>query len=83
MSTHPPLKSLHTTQTLVKIKIEAFSRLTDDELVASLGPGQSGSLKVRPDGTILDGHHRIAVLRIRGVDVDALPREVIDREVVP
>lgn len=44
----------------------------------SLIPGQKDCLKTRPDGTILDGHHRIHILRQRGVDVDvdALPREV-------
>jgi len=46
-------------------------------LTSSLLPGVRDSLKVRPDGTILDGHHRIRVLRDRGVDVDALPREII------
>jgi hypothetical protein len=43
----------------------------------SLAPGEPGSLKVRDDGTILDGHHRIALLRDRGIDVDQLPREVL------
>ena len=43
-------------------------------------PGQEGCLKTRADGTILDGHHRIYVLRSRGMDVDNLPREVIVKE---
>jgi hypothetical protein len=46
----------------------------------SLLPGQKDCLKTRPDGTILDGHHRIYILRIRGVDVDALTREIILKE---
>jgi len=54
--------------------------LTTDVLQNSLLPGQTGSLKTRPDGTILDGHHRIYILRRRGVDVDALPREIIVKE---
>jgi hypothetical protein len=45
-----------------------------------LPTGQQGSLKARPDGTIVDGHHRIKVLRDRGVDVDALPREIIPKD---
>ncbi|HET6979725.1 MAG TPA: hypothetical protein VFI24_25560 [Pyrinomonadaceae bacterium] len=45
----------------------------------SLSPGEPGSLKVRSDGTILDGHHRVEILRARGVDVDQLPREVITK----
>jgi hypothetical protein len=36
-----------------------------------------GALKARPDGTIIDGHHRIKVLRERGIDVDGLPREMV------
>jgi hypothetical protein len=43
----------------------------------SLEPGKIGALKTRPDGTVIDGHHRIVILRERGVDVDQLPREVL------
>jgi hypothetical protein len=49
------------------------------ELRSSLAPGQQGSLKVRPDGTVLDGHHRISVLAERGEDIHQLPREIIER----
>ena len=31
------------------------------------------ALRARPDGTIMNGNHRIQVLRERGVDVDSLP----------
>jgi hypothetical protein len=51
--------------------------LTTDVLTQSLLPGQKDCLKIRPDGTILDGHHRIYVLRRRGVNVEALPREIV------
>jgi ParB-like chromosome segregation protein Spo0J len=51
-------------------------------LIDSLKPGQQGSLKVRPDGTIVDGHHRIKILRDRGVDVDSLPCEIIPKDAV-
>ena len=53
-----------------------MERRTTDVLRNSLLPGQKDSLKTRPDGTILDGHHRIYILRGRGVDVDPLPREI-------
>lgn len=53
---------------------------TTEALVRSLLPGQEHSLKARPDGTLLEGHHRLHVLRRRGVDVDALPREIIVKE---
>jgi hypothetical protein len=75
----PPLKPLHSDQSLSAVKLAQFERLTNELLLHSLLLGQSGSLKARPDGTLLDGHHRIAVLRLRGVDVDALPREIVTK----
>jgi len=60
-----------------------YGRLSDRELIDSLRPGQPGALKVRPDGTIVDGHHRVKVLRDRGLDVDSLPREVVPKEPLP
>ncbi|HYR77010.1 MAG TPA: hypothetical protein VEM96_14315 [Pyrinomonadaceae bacterium] len=45
----------------------------------SLKAGQSCSLKARPDGTLIEGHHRIKVLRERGIDVDSLPREIVPK----
>ena len=77
---HPPLKSLHAESALSQTKLGTFSRLSSDELIKSLKPGQPGSLKTRPDGTVIDGHHRLRVLRERGIDIDALPREVIPKE---
>ena len=73
-----PLKSLHPTASLSQPKLAAFSRLSTEELVASLRPGEPGALKVKLDGTIMDGHHRVHLLRERGVDVDALPREPLE-----
>lgn len=73
----PPLKPLHADCSLIESKLGPFRRLSTPELIASLKPGQAGALKSRPDGTMLDGHHRIFVLRERGVEVDALPREII------
>lgn len=75
----PPLKSLHSDNSLVALKLQVFEKLATDLLKASLVPGQANCLKVRPDGTILDGHHRVQVLRGRGEDVDALPREIVER----
>jgi len=50
------------------------------KLIDSLRPGQAGALKARADGTVLEGHHRLLVLRERGVDIDALPREAFPLE---
>ena len=76
----PPLKPLHPDNSLNIGKLSKFDCLSTEVLLASLVPGQNeGCLKTRPDGTILDGHHRICILRNRGVDVDELPREIIVR----
>lgn len=73
----PPLKMLHSDSFLSQVKLDQFAKLSNEELVESLRPGQRGALKAKGDGTMMDGHHRIKVLRDRGVDVDALPREII------
>ena len=75
----PPLKSLHPNSSLNAGKLAKMERATTDVLLASLANGEH-CLKTRPDGTILEGHHRIHVLRHRGVDVDSLPRLVIVKE---
>ena len=62
------------------MKLAQFRAQGTAELVQSLEPGQSGALRTRPDGTVLEGHHRLAVLREREIDVDALPREVLPSE---
>ena len=82
-SNHSPLKPLHVDSSLIQSKLDKYTRLSDQELIVSLMPGQRGSLKVRPDRTIVDGHHRIKVLRDRGFDVDSLPREIIPKDANP
>jgi hypothetical protein len=76
----PPLRPVHQDDHLIEAKLERYRKATTEELIESLLPGKPGGLKARPDGTVLDGHHRIKVLRERGVNVDALPREVIPKE---
>jgi hypothetical protein len=65
---------------LNRVKLDRFRGLSTDELKSSLAPGGEGSLKARPDGTVLDGHHRISVLLERGVDIDKLTREIMDKD---
>jgi hypothetical protein len=77
---NPPLRFLHSADTLSPVKLVQFRSANTGDLIESLSPGKPGALKVRPDGTVLEGHHRLAVLRERGVDIDALPRDVIPRE---
>ncbi len=74
------LRFLHTDDTLNRGKLELFRPLSSEELKRSLFPAEKGSLKARPDGTLLDGHHRVRVLIERGEDVDILPREIMERE---
>jgi len=76
----PVPQPLHPDSSLSPAKLNQISSVPTEILLHSLQPGKKDCLKTRPDGTILDGHHRIKVLRSRGVDVDALPREVIVRE---
>ena len=78
-SSNPPLKPVHPDAALIPLKLSGMEQTATEELIRSLAPGQKDCLKARPDGTILDGHHRIHILRKRGIDVDALAREVIER----
>ncbi len=76
----PPLKPLHQDSALSKAKLQKYGGSSPQKLIGSLAPGQPGSLKTRPDGTMVDGHHRIKILRDRGIDVDQLPREIIHKD---
>ena len=44
--------------------------------------GTMAGTDTRPDGTIVDGHHRIKILRDRGIDVNARPREIVETEAI-
>lgn len=72
-----PLKLLHSDASLSQVKLRQYDKLSTEELIDSLQPGQPGSLKAKADGTVMDGHHRIKILTQRCVDVDFLPREIV------
>ncbi len=57
-----------------------FGKATTQELIESLLPGRPGSLKARPDGTMIDGHYRITVLMGRGIDVESFTREILAKD---
>lgn len=76
----PPLKPLHAESSLIGSKLDEYGKLSDPQLIDSLKLGPTGSHKVRPDGTIVDGHHRIRILRDRAVDVNSLPREIVPKD---
>ncbi|MEV6379839.1 polymorphic toxin-type HINT domain-containing protein [Streptomyces sp. NPDC051773] len=71
----PPLQSLHPDSSLDKSSLNFWHKQDTDDIVHSLRPGAHEPLIVKPDGTIMNGNTRVAVLRSRGYDVDSLPRE--------
>jgi hypothetical protein len=77
----PPLKRLHPDSTLEsgsnKFSLEYWRKQKTEDIVESLKPGRRDSLKVKPDGTVMDGNTRIKALEERGYDVNSLPREPI------
>ena len=73
------LKPLHADSTLLALKLRYFESQSTEAILGTLLPGKPDCLKTRPDGTILDGHHRILVLKKRGIAVDYLPGETITR----
>jgi len=79
MSSQPPLILTHPESSLSPAKLTELEKVSTDDLKKSLEPGQKGSLKVRADGTVLDGHHRLYILKNRGMEVNALPREKIEQ----
>jgi hypothetical protein len=78
-----PLRPLHSGATLSQSKLDQFAKMENQDLIESLKPGQPGSLKVSPDGLMIDGHHRVQILRDRGIDVNALPREIVAKDQPP
>jgi hypothetical protein len=54
-----------------------WSSKSNDEIIKSLSPGHSESLKVKPDGRVMQGNTRITILMERGYPVDNLPRELL------
>jgi hypothetical protein len=79
-STPDPPRFLHAEKTLNQVKPDLFRRLSTEKIKSSLAPGKPGSLKTRPDGTVLDGHHRLTVLIERGENINEMRREIIERE---
>jgi RHS repeat-associated protein len=77
----PNLKSAH--KELNKNTLEHIRKWSTEKIINSLKPGSSQALTVKPDGTIVQGNHRIEVLRERGVNVNQLPRETYTPSKLP
>ena len=82
MNGYPPLRRIHSNRTLEagfsRLSLEHWRRLSTDEIVRSLRPGNPEALRVTPDGRIMNGNTRIKVLEERGFDINSLPREVLE-----
>lgn len=62
------------------MRLDLSRNWSNQELQESLQPDQKGCLKARNDGTVLDGHHRLAVLRERAIDIHILPRVILVKD---
>jgi RHS repeat-associated protein len=72
----PPLRTIHK-MSLKQSSLSFWRGKSTAEIVDSLKPGVKEPLIVKPDGRVMQGNHRIEVLRERGFDVDSLPREIL------
>ena len=75
----PPLRPLHPKaydSGAAKLSLGYWRQQPTARIIETLKPGAKEALLVFPDGLIANGNTRIMVLIERGVDVDALPREV-------
>jgi len=79
MDCSPKLRFLHSEDAMNPVKLKVFRQHSSEAIKLALRPGQPGSLKARPDGTVLDGHHRLSVLLERGENINELPREILEK----
>ena len=76
----PPIRRMHPDTTyerdrVAKDSLDYWRKQPTDKIIDSLKPGGDESLRVRPDGTIVQGNTRTKILQERGVDINSLPRE--------
>jgi hypothetical protein len=74
-----PRERLHSDEDLDDDSLDYWRGKSTDETIDSLEPGEEEALRVRPDGTIINGNHRAKVLEERGIDINSLPAEVIPK----
>ena len=76
-SERPPLTLAHTEETIQNhAGYDYWKRRSTDDILDSLLPGAGEPLRVRPDGTVVQGNTRVFILRQRGYEVDSLPRTI-------
>ena len=73
------LKKLHSEETIKsgsnRYSYDFWKGKSNAEILQSLKPGQIEALRVKPDGTVMNGNTRLQVLEERGIDTNKLPRE--------
>ena len=76
----PPLKQIHSKETLTtgssRYSYDHWSKQSTGDIVRSLRPGLEESLKIKPDGRVMNGNTRTTILQERGFDINSLPMEV-------
>jgi hypothetical protein len=77
----PPLRRIHSDETIEsgesEFSLKYWRRQTTQAIVQSLRRGTDESLKVKPDGRVINGNVRIKILEERGFDVNSLDREKV------
>jgi len=66
------LKLLHSENAFSRKTLEGLRKLSNEELVKSLTTPGDQRLMVKPDGTVMQGNHRVKVLMERGYDTSKL-----------
>ena len=78
----PKLRRIHSDETLEKgiarFSIKFWRTQSNEKIIESLRKGTIESLKVKPDGRILNGNVRCKVLEERGFDLNLLEREIVE-----
>ena len=70
------LRYLHPDSSLSKSSLAYWRRQTTPRILASLAPGNPQALKVKTNGTIMDGNTRVKILEERAYPLDTLPFEL-------
>jgi hypothetical protein len=76
----PPLKLLHSEKNIIQLKLHKSRKLETQILIDSLRLGQEQPLTVKPDGTVMEGNHRLIILQERGIDINALPCDILEED---
>lgn len=78
----PPLKRIHPDTTyasdpVARASLGYWRTRPTEEILNSLRAGPE-ALKVKLDGRMMNGNTRTKVLEERGIEIDSLPREIIE-----